>query len=257
KYNEGLAIAQEKEDRLNTLVQQNAIAEFQLLEQQAQRIEYAKNAQATLDTIIATQSEIAEAEQRLANVDASYHKDIMTSLVEARKEFYSLQEAIKKAEEDTRMATILAPCDGRVYNLAVHTEGGIVTDAQPLMMVVPDDVRLQFEVYAENKDIGFIKVGQEAEVKVETFDFQKFGMIRATVEEISADAFDDNRDPEKNRKFRLLLKPEKEEISIGGHTAPLVPGMGVSAEIKIKEKRIIDFFLDPFRRYTSESLRER
>lgn len=257
KYNEGLAIAEEKERRLTQLVEQNAIAEFQLLEQQAQRIEYAKNAQSTLDSIIATQSEIAEAEQRRANVDAAYHKDIMTSLVEARKEFYSLQEAIKKADEDTRMATILAPCDGRVYNLAVHTEGGIVTDAQPLMMVIPDDVRLQFEVYAENKDIGFIKVGQEAEVKVETFDFQKFGIIQAAVEEISADAFDDSRDPEKNRKFRLLLKPEKEEISIGGRTAPLVPGMSVSAEIKIKEKRIIDFFLDPFRRYTSESLRER
>ena len=257
KYADGLVIAQEKEERLEELVQENAISEFQLLEQRSQRIEYEKNAQASLDAINTTMAEIAEAEQKLANVDATYHKDIMTSLVEARKEYYSIQEAIKKAEEDARMATIVAPCDGRVYDLSVHTVGGIVTDAQPLMMVVPDDVSLEFEVYADNKDIGFIKLGQSAEVKVETFNFQKFGIVEAEVQEISADSVDDNRDPERNKKFRLLLKPTKDDINVFGEKADLTPGMNVSAEIKIKEKRIIDFFLDPFRRYTSEALRER
>ncbi|MBR6268550.1 MAG: HlyD family type I secretion periplasmic adaptor subunit [Selenomonadaceae bacterium] len=257
KYSEGLVIAKEKESRLENLIEENAVSEFQLLEQRAQRIEYDKNAQATLDTINATMAEIAEAEQKLANVDATYHKDIMTSLVEARKEYYSVQEAIKKADEDARMATIVAPCDGRVYNLSVHTVGGIVTDAQPLMMVVPDDVSLEFEVYADNKDIGFIKLGQSAEVKVETFNFQKFGIVEAEVDEISADSVDDNKDPERNKKFRLLLKPTKTEINVFGEKAELAPGMNVNAEIKIKEKRIIDFFLDPFRRYTSEALRER
>ncbi len=257
KYADGLVIAQEKESRLEDLVQENAVSEFQLLEQRSQRIEYEKNAQATLDSINATMAEIAEAEQKLANVDATYHKDIMTSLVEARKEYYSVQEAIKKADEDARMATIVAPCDGRVYNLSVHTVGGIVTDAQPLMMVVPDGVSLEFEVYADNKDIGFIREGQSAEVKVETFNFQKYGIVEAEVEEISADSVDDNKDPERNKKFRLLLKPTKTDINVFGEKAELAPGMNVSAEIKIKEKRIIDFFLDPFRRYTSEALRER
>ena len=257
KYREGLAVAAEKERRLEELFTQNAVSEFQLLEQRAQRIEYEKNAQSTLDALVTAQAEIAEAEQKLANVSAAYHKDIMTSLVDARKEYYSLQEALKKAEEDTRMSTVVAPCDGRVYNLAVHTEGGIVTDAQPLMMIVPDDVKLQFEVYADNKDIGFIKTGQTAEVKVETYNFQKFGIVEAEVEEISADSVDDKQDPERNRKFRLLLTPTKDNINVFGKKAELAPGMTVSAEIKIKEKRIIDYFMDPFRRYTSEALRER
>jgi len=257
KYADGLIIARDMEERLQGLVEQNAVSEFQLLEKRSQRIEYEKNAQATLDSINTTMAEIAEAEQKLANVDATYHKDIMTSLVEARKEYYSVQESIKKAEEDARMATIVAPCDGRVYNLAVHTVGGIVTDAQPLMMVVPDDVSLEFEVYADNKDIGFIKIGQSAEVKVETFNFQKFGIVEAEVKEISADSIDDNKDPEHNKKFRLTLQPTRDDINVFGEKADLTPGMNVNAEIKIKEKRIIDFFLDPFRRYTSEALRER
>ena len=257
KYAEGLRIAQDKESRLQQLISENAISEFQLLEQQKETIEYAKNAQAELDSINSIRAEIAEAEQNLANVDASYRKDIMTSLVEAKKEYYSITESIKKADEDARMATIYAPATGKIYNLSIHTIGGIVTDAQPLMQIVPDDVKLIFEVYADNKDIGFIKPGMEAEIKVSTFNFQKFGMVKAEVMEISADAVDNPSDPERHGKFKLLLNPLENDINVEGVQAPLAVGMSVSAEIKIKEKRIIDFFLDPFRKYTHEALRER
>ena len=257
KYSEGLRIAQEKESRLQQLIAENAISEFQLLEQQKETIEYAKNAQAELDSINSIRAEIAEAEQNLANVDASYRKDIMTSLVEAKKEYYSITESIKKADEDARMATIYAPATGKIYNLSIHTIGGIVTDAQPLMQIVPDDVKLIFEVYADNKDIGFIKQGMDAEIKVSTFNFQKFGMVKAEVMEISADAVDQPSDPERHGKFKLLLNPLENDINVEGVQAPLAVGMSVSAEIKIKEKRIIDFFLDPFRKYTHEALRER
>ncbi len=258
KYNEGLKIAQEKEARLKALIEESAISEFQLLEQQNQTIEYAQNAQAELDTINSIQAEIAEAEQNLANVSASYHKDIMTSLVEAKKEYYSLVESIKKADEDARMATIVAPTSGRVYNLNVHTVGGIVTDAQPLMQIVPDDVKLVFEVYVENKDIGFVKIGMPVEVKVDSFNFQKYGMIDGTVTEIGADSYKDPSDQETYNKFKVIVTPTgKNSIDVMGEEVPLSVGMSLNAEIKIKEKRIIDFFLDPFRKYTSEALRER
>ena len=257
KYAQVLAIEQEKEARLTDLMEQDAISEFQLLEQQSSTIQYEKNAQAELDSINSIKAEIAEAQQNLANVDASYHKDIMTAMVEAKKEYYTVTEAIKKADEDSRMATIYAPISGRVYNLNIHTLGGIVTDAQPLMQIVPEDVKLEFEVYADNKDIGFIKVGQEAEVKFETYNFQKFGMYKAEVMEISADAVNEPNNPQQDKKFKLILDPTSNDINVYGQPAKIEIGMSVSAEIKIKEKRIIDFFLDPFRRYTSEALRER
>ena len=258
KYNEGLKIAQTKEEKLTDLMEEEAISAFQLLEQQNQTIEYAQNAQSQLDEITSIQAEIAEAEQNLANVDASYRKEIMTALVDAKKEYYSVTESIKKADEDSRMATIVAPTSGRVYNLNIHTVGGIVTDAQALMQIVPEEASLEFEVYADNKDIGFIREGQTAEVKVETFNFQKFGMVDAKVTEVSADAVNEIADQERYKKFKLILVPSgKKTIDVFGEEVPLAVGMNVSAEIKIKEKRIIDFFLDPFRRYTSEALRER
>ena len=257
KFAQVLAIEQEKEARLTELMEQDAISEFQLLEQQSSTIQYEKNAQAELDSINSIRAEIAEAQQNLANVDAAYHKDIMTAMVEAKKEYYTVIEAIKKADEDSRMATIYAPISGRVYNLNIHTLGGIVTDAQPLMQIVPEDVRLEFEVYADNKDIGFIKVGQEAEVKFDTYNFQKFGMYKAEVMEISADAVNEPNDPQRDKKFKLLLAPTSNDINVYGQPAQIEIGMSITAEIRIKEKRIIDFFLDPFRRYTSEALRER
>lgn len=257
KFAEVLEIAQDKEHRLEMLVEQNAVAEFQLLEQKAQRIQYEKTADAQREILVRAEAELAEARQRLSNVDAAYNKDIMTSLVDARKQYYAIEEELKKAEEDKRLATIKAPCDGKVYNLSVHTVGGIVTDAQPLMMIVPDGATLEFEVWADNKDIGFIHRGQEAEVKVSTFNFQKFGMINAIVEEIGADAYDDSHDPAKDKKFRLLLKPLEVSMNVMGKDVMLTPGMDVTAEVKIREKRIIAYFMDPFRKYTHEALRER
>ena len=257
KYAGMLSIAIEKEQRLKQLVQENAIAEFQLLEQTSQRINLEKTASAQQDAVNQARSELAEANAKLANVDALYKKDIMTALVESRKQYLSYQEEIKKADENQRLATVVAPCSGRVYNLAVHTEGGVVTDAQPLLIIVPDGVELEFEVWADNKDIGFIQYGQQAEVKIDTYNFQKFGFMKAEVDEISADAYDDSKDPEHYKKYRLLLKPTDSSINIFGKEATLTPGMSVNAEIIIKEKRIIEFFLDPCRRYTSEALRER
>lgn len=256
KYDEMLEIAREKERRLIELTKENAISEFQLFEQTSQRINYEKTAAAQLDLINRAEAELSEAQAKLSNLDAAYKKDVMASLVESRKQYYALTEESKKADENQRLSTVVAPCSGTVYNLAVHTEGGVVTDAQPLMVIVPDGVELEFEVWAENKDIGFIKEGQEAEVKIATFNFQKFGMLTAYVDEISADSNSDKSDPEKNKRFRLLLKLDENTLK-ENPDIHINPGMEVTAEIKIKEKRIIEFFLDPFRRYTHESLRER
>ena len=257
KYRGMYAIAAEKERRLDSLLAQDAVAEFQLLEQKSERIEIEQNMYAQAEIVKQSQAEMDEAQRKMASVDETYKKDVMTSLVEARKQYYALEEEIKKAKEDAEMTIIEAPCNGRVYNLSIHTVGGIVTDAQPLMMIVPEDAELEFEVWADNKDIGFIKQNQQAEVKVQTYNFQKFGVVKALVEDISPDAASDEKDPATYEKYRLRLKIDPDSWDIFGTQSKLGPGMHVTAEVKIKEKRVIDYFLDPFRQYTSESLRER
>ena len=254
KYVSLLAIAQDKESRLGELYDTDAVSYFQLLEARQTRMDYQKTAEALVQEIAKEQGKLAEAQDALATTDTAYRQDTMTQLVEAKKQLNAYEEELKKADDTNQQSVIVAPVSGRVNQLSVHTVGGVVSEGQGLMMIVPDDAVMEFEVYADNKDIGFIQEGQDAEVKVETFNFQKYGMVESTVAEISPDAISDSQDKEKDQKYRLALAPkddgESQELS-------LLPGMNVSAEIKIKKKRIIDFFLDPFRQYKEEALRER
>jgi hemolysin D len=252
KYRALQQVAQEKEDRLNDLMQEDAISYFQLLEARATRVEYQRNADATEKSILEQQGKLAEAQDNLATTDSAYRQDTMTQLVEAKRQYNAIEEELKKANETNQQSEIVAPISGRVNQLAYHTLGGVVSEGAAIMMIVPADATMEIEAYADNKDIGFIQYGQDAEVKVETFNFQKFGMVNATVDEISPDAGSDPQDKETYQKYRLTLGLENDTSGI-----ELTPGMNVTAEVKIKKKKIIDFFLDPFRKYKDEALRER
>ena len=252
KYKALYDVAYEKEQRLEDLFRESAVSYFQLLEGRAARVEYQKSAEAMDQEIQKEQARLAEARDNQATTDSAYRQDTMTQLVEAKRQLNAYVEELTKANETNVQSEITAPVSGRVNQLAVHTVGGVVSEGQALMMVVPEDATLEVEAYADNKDIGFIERGQDVEVKVETFNFQKFGMVEAKVAEISPDVTDNKQDKDKDGKYRLTLSLDDDKSGID-----LSPGMNVTAEIKIKKKRIIDFFLDPFRQYKNEALRER
>lgn len=247
-------IAKEKERRIEQLVSENAIATFVLFDHRAKRLELEQEIAAKTAEIAGLEWAIVQSQQAVSAIKAERNRDIATKLVEDRKQLQVYQEELKKAQEKDRLSRITAPIGGRVCQLAVHTVGGIVTSAQPLLEIVPEDTELQVEAWAANKDIGFIQQGQRAEVKVETFSFQKYGTLGAKVIDISPDAVDDK---EKGRVYRVLLSIDKNSFNVNNREVALTPGMSASGEIKIRQKRIIEFFLDPFRQYQSEALRER
>ena len=126
--------------------------------------------------------------------------------------------------------------------------------AEPLMVVVPEGVVLEVHANVLNRDIGFVEVGQPAEVKVEAFPFTRYGLIDGEVVSLSADALvDEQLGPVYPMKVRL----EEESIQVGDRWVGLSPGMTVTAEIKTGKRRAIEFFLAPLLRYRSEALRER
>ena len=252
KYTSLYEVALEKEQRLEMLFQESAVSYFQLLEGRATRVDYQKSAEAMDQEIKKEQARLAEARDNQATTDSAYRQDTMTQLVEAKRQLNAYEEELTKANDTNVQSEIKAPVSGRVNQLSVHTVGGVVSEGQGLMMIVPEDTQLEIEAYADNKDIGFIQRGQDAEVKVETSNFQKFGMVEAKVSEISPDVIDNSQDKKKDGKYRLTLSIDEDQSDID-----LSPGMNVTAEIKIKKKRIIDFFLDPFRQYKDEALRER
>ncbi|MBR3721670.1 MAG: HlyD family type I secretion periplasmic adaptor subunit [Selenomonadaceae bacterium] len=252
KYNALLAVSKEKESRLEELYAGDAVSYFQLLEARQTRVDYQKSAEAMVEEILKGEAQLAEARSQLANVISTYKQETMTQLVEAKRNLDNFQEELRKATQTNEDSTIVAPESGRINEMSIRTIGGVVSEGQAILQIVPEGAVLEVEAYADNKDIGFIKVGQEAEVKVETFNFQKFGMLNGKVSDISPDDIDDQRDIEKDKKYRVTIAIDEDDYDMD-----LQSGMNVTAEIKIKKKRIIDFFLDPFRQYTDEALRER
>ena len=152
------------------------------------------------------------------------------------------------------MQRLASPIDGVVQQLAVHTVGGVVTPAQQLLVVVPKEHQLEVEAWVENKDIGFVKKGQPVEIKVESFPFTIYGIIQGTVVSISDDAVPQEK---VGLIYAARVSMERSAMQVEGKEVRLSPGMGVTAEIKTGQRRLMEFFLSPLLKSVQESARER
>jgi len=212
--------------------------------QLAAQTEKGKQLQAALDEAI-KQKESLVSETRRTILDGQHEAD--------QKVTTNAQELIK-AQQRHKLMRLVAPVDGSVQQLAIHTVGGVVTPAQQLMVVVPRDDFLEVEAFLENKDIGFVNAGQEAEVKLETFPYTKYGTIRGEVKHVSSDAIQDDK---KGLIYSTRVKMEKSRIQVEDKMVDLTAGMAATVEIKTGKRRVIEYFLAPVLQYKSESLRER
>lgn len=150
--------------------------------------------------------------------------------------------------------SMVAPVGGTVQQLAVHTVGGVVTEAQSLMLVVPKDNPMELEAFLENKDIGFVRSGQNVTVKIETFQYTKYGTIEGTVTSMSDDAINDEK---RGLIYAVRVRLMKTWIAVDGGQISLAPGMSATGEVKTGSRRVIEHFLPPLLQYRDESLRER
>ena len=125
---------------------------------------------------------------------------------------------------------------GVIQQLAIHTTGGVVTEAQPLIIVVPESAQVTAEVSIANQDIGFVNAGQTAEVKLETFPFTRYGTVQARVDIVTSDAVTDEK---KGSYYPATLPLNQKDMLIDGKRVPLSPGMNITAKIKTGKRRVI------------------
>lgn len=144
---------------------------------------------------------------------------------------------------------VVAPFDGVIKTLKFGKEGAVVTATQVVAEILPESTQLIVEAEVSNKDIGFVEAGQAVDVKVDTYDYQKYGMLSGSVVYVSPDAIE-NEKLEKVYKVHVLLEKNA--------SAPeLSQGMECSVEIKTDRRRIIEFFLEPLTEALDNSLKER
>ncbi|WP_419641145.1 HlyD family efflux transporter periplasmic adaptor subunit [Thiolapillus sp.] len=134
---------------------------------------------------------------------------------------------------------LIAPIDGIVQQLAVHTVGGIVTPAQQLMVVVPQSAKLEIEAFVDNKDIGFVQEGQAVAIKLDAFPFTKYGTLDGRIIDVSDDAVSDEK---RGLVYKARVSLEQSVVQVGDKQVRLGPGMSASVEIKTGQRRLIEFF---------------
>jgi membrane fusion protein, hemolysin D len=207
---------------------------------------------------------------------AEYRRTLSDQLAKSEQKANGLAHDLIKAEQRTKLQQLTAPVDGVVQQLAIHTVGGVVTPAQSLLVVVPSDSRLEIEAMVSNRDIGFVHAGQEAEIKIDTFNFTRYGLLHGRVLGVSQDAIIRDRQPDRSSGDRGLgtpndsSEPKGQELSysasisldrtkmqIDDRLVDLSPGMAVTVEIKTGSRMILSYLLSPLLRYRQETLRER
>lgn len=207
------------------------------------------------------QARLAEAQaasRETTQARAAYLAETQRSLSERQAQAIlkrqQFTQELNKAQQRSRLTQLTAPVDGTVQQVAVHTEGGVATEAQVLMVIVPKDAEVTAEVVIDNKDIGFVYAGQLATIKLETFPYTRYGTVDATVSSVTADAVADEK---RGAIFPATLKFSQDSMAVDGKRINLSPGMNITAEIKTGQRRVIDYLLSPVQKTVGESLRER
>ncbi|HEY1089697.1 MAG TPA: HlyD family type I secretion periplasmic adaptor subunit, partial [Burkholderiaceae bacterium] len=219
-----------------------------------ERIELERDLATAQARLLEARAALTETEQGLNAYRAETLRTLRDRESQAGLKTRQLAEEGTKADKRNELTRLTAPVGGTVQQLAVHTAGGVVTEAQVLLVLVPDDAEVTAEVVMENKDVGFVRAGQDASIKLETFPYTRYGTVQAQVRSIAADAVQDEK---RGAIFPASLVLNQSAINVDGKRIKLAPGMNLTAEIKTGKRRVIDYLLSPVQQHLDESLKER
>jgi hemolysin D len=254
KLEQTAPIARQRAEDFKDLVAKNFISKHGYLEKEQVRIEQEADLETQRSRLKELAAAIDEAKGQRNTAVAETRRLALDTLNEAEQKAHGFGQELVKTENRGRLMTLTAPVDGTVQQLAVRTVGGVVTEAQTLMVIVPKDDALEVEAFLENKDIGFVNAGQIAEVKIETFPFTKYGTIPASLIHVSHDAINDEK---RGLIYSTRARLQRATVQVEDKTVNLSAGMAVTVEIKTGKRRVIEYFLSPLLQYGNESLRER
>jgi hemolysin D len=249
-----IPLISERAKSLEDMAKKNMVPRVQWLELEQERIEQVKERDVQQNNLASLTAAIANINQRLAAQKAEFETQVLSELAETENRIAAFEQEKVKAEKRVTLQKLTAPVSGKVHQLAVHTIGGVVTPAQELMHIVPDEDAIEVEAWLPNKDIGFVHEGQVAEVKIETFPFTKYGVIDGEVLNVSNDAIPDER---LGLVYAMRVKMHKTIMQVEEKIINLSPGMAVTVEINLGKRRLIEYLLSPLLRYKDESVRER
>ena len=249
-----LPLITKRAEAVKGMAKKKLASEHTWMELEQERVEQQQDLAALRNQVDQVKASIEEAKQQKAASHAEFQGALFNQLTETDRLVDSIEQELVKTTQRTTLQRLVAPIDGIVTQLSVHTVGGVVRPAQELMKIVPQEDNLEVEAWIQNKDIGFVQEEQKAEIKVDAFPFTKYGTLDATIVDISNDAVSDEN---KGLVYASRVILERTKILVGDKLVNLTPGMSVTVEVKTGKRRLIEYFLSPIMQHTDESIRER
>jgi hemolysin D len=247
-------MGEELAETIKKLLDQNAATKLEFIQAEQQRIDKTQELAGQRKKLRQDQSALSEAESNYRALVSEFQQTKQAELSTLETKASSLVQDVTKAGQKADLQRLTTPIDGVVQQLAVHTVGGVVTPAQELLIVVPQDHPVEVAAQVENRDVGFVKNGQVVEIKVETFPFTLYGTIPGTVLSVSDDAAPIEK---VGLVYPTRVSMDRATIQVEGKQVNLSPGMAVTVEIKTGQRRVIEYLLSPLLKSVKESLRER
>lgn len=231
-------------------------------------IESAQDLKAQTETVESLRAGIAQADSKLAQITSNYRQQLQNERVETQAQAQRLEEELGKHAHRAQLLELRAPQAGIVKDLATHTVGTVASPGTILMTLVPRGEPLVAEVWVGNEDVGFVRQGQAARLKLSTYPFQKYGLVEGKVRQVSADASENQGataasvDIARNRTalpltYKTIVELDAQALMAQGVSLALAPGMQVAAEIHLGTRSILEYLLSPVSRAFHEAGRER
>jgi hemolysin D len=236
------------------LLEHEAVTKMDFLQAEGQRIDKTQELAGQKKRLQQDMAALAEADKHYRAMILEFQQSKQAELSILETKAASLTQDVTKAGQKADLQRLTTPIDGVVQQLAVHTVGGVVTPAQPLLIVVPQEHPVEVEAQVENKDIGFVSEGQPVEIKVEAFPFTLYGTIPGRVLTVSGDAAPIEK---VGLVYPTRVSLDRGTIQVEGKQVHLTSGMAVTVEIKTGQRRVIEYLLSPLLKSVQESLRER
>lgn len=186
-----------------------------------------------------------------------FRQEATNDLVRVQTELAQLDEQLAGRADVLRRTLLTSPVDGRVKGIRITTLGGVIAPGAPIMEITPTGQSLLVEARILPADIGFVRVGQKAEIKIATYDFTIYGAIEGTVEFISPDALGDpdRAGAAEATYYRALVRSPRTHLVSKGKELPVLPGMTATVEILTHERTVMSFLLRPMLK-SKEAFRE-
>lgn len=254
RYDRSLPLLDQQIAANEQLLVKGYVSKLRVLDMRRQRIAESGARDAALVAIRRAGATAGSAATTAGKARADIRAGLYDELVKAEGEMRLRREEMTKAAARSGFQALRAPVTGTIGQLSLHTEGGVVEAAKPIMTVVPADGKLVAEVKLLNRDAGFVQPGQPVQVKLEAFPFSRYGTVPGRVLAISPDAVPDEK---LGPVYIVRVALDRTGIDRGDRRVALVPGMSATADIVTGRRSYLSYLTSPVAEAGGSALKER